>query len=81
MRNLLVLAAMAHTCFMCAETAPQRCHRLLLADYLLIQGVQVIHILDWERTNLHFLSPHAVVRAGSLIYDSPSSRQLGLDLL
>jgi uncharacterized protein (DUF488 family) len=79
-RNLLVVAGMARTCFMCAETAPQRCHRLLLADYLSIQGIQVIHILDLERTTLHSLSPHAAVREGSLVYDSPPSRQLDLDL-
>jgi uncharacterized protein (DUF488 family) len=79
-RNLVVSAGMACTCFMCAETAPQRCHRLFLADYLLIQGVQVIHILDLERSTLHSLSPHAAVREGSLIYDSPPSRQLDLDL-
>jgi uncharacterized protein (DUF488 family) len=79
--NLLVLAGLARTCFMCAETAPQRCHRILLADYLSIQGVGVIHILDRERSILHFLSRHASVRDGSLIYDNnPPSRQVGLDL-
>lgn len=79
-RNLLVLAGVARTCFMCAETAPQSCHRLLLADYLSIRGAQVIHILELTRSTLPSLSPHATVREGSLTYDSPPSRQLDLDL-
>jgi hypothetical protein len=59
------------TCFMCAETAPQRCHRLLLADYLFGQGVQVIHILDRHRSFPHDLSPHATIRQGRIIYAGP----------
>lgn len=37
-KQLLRLAGMGRTRCMCAETAPQRCHRLLLADYLFVQG-------------------------------------------
>lgn len=66
---LLSLASRGPVCFMCAETVPQRCHRLLLADHLLAQDIQVIHILDERRTLLHHLSKPARLEGGRVIYD------------
>jgi uncharacterized protein (DUF488 family) len=65
---------------MCAETAPQRCHRLLLADCLFAQGIQVIHILDRDRSFHHDLSPHATIRQGRIIYGSPGHGQIAMKL-
>lgn len=79
-KQLLHLAGTGRTCFMCAETAPQRCHRLLLADYLFAQGVQVIHILDRDRSSPHDLSPHATIRQGRIIYAGPGHGQIALKL-
>ena len=79
-KQLLRLAGMGRTRCMCAETAPQRCHRLLLADYLFVQGVQVIHILDGDRSSLHHLSPHATIRQGRLIYACPGHEKIALKL-
>jgi uncharacterized protein (DUF488 family) len=56
-------------CFMCAETVPHRCHRSLLADYLLVQGFEVIHILDRQRTIVHELSRLATVKNNRIIYN------------
>ncbi|HVO83355.1 MAG TPA: DUF488 domain-containing protein [Syntrophobacteria bacterium] len=78
-QQLLRLAKMGRTCFMCAETAPQRCHRFLLADYLFVQGVQVIHILERDRSSLHHLSLHATIRQGRLIYACPGHGQIALE--
>ena len=79
-KELLRLAGMGRTCFMCAETVPQRCHRLLLADYLFAQGVQVMHILDRDRSAPHVLSPHATIQQGRLIYTGPDHGQIALKL-
>ena len=57
------------TCFMCAETLPQKCHRSLLSDYLLVQEFKVIHILESQRTLSHQFSPLATVIEGRLIYN------------
>jgi uncharacterized protein (DUF488 family) len=66
------------TCFMCAETLPQKCHRSLLSDYLLVQEFKVIHILDSQRTLSHQLSPLATVIEGRLIYNRSEPQQLEL---
>lgn len=68
-QELLALSEKGPVCFMCAETPPQRCHRRLLSDYLLAQGIQVIHILDKTRTLPHRLSRMARIGDGRVIYD------------
>ena len=67
--RLSQLVTLGSSCFMCAETAPHRCHRSLLADYLLVQGFEVIHILDSQRTLVHQLSPLATVMNNRIIYN------------
>lgn len=63
------LASLGPTCFMCAETLPQKCHRSLLADYVLMQGMETIHILDSHLTTVHQLSPLARVSQNRIIYN------------
>ena len=67
--SLSQLVTLGSSCFMCAESAPHRCHRSLLADYLLVQGFEVIHILDSQRTLVHQLSPLATVMNNRIIYN------------
>jgi uncharacterized protein (DUF488 family) len=67
--KLSQLAISGSVCFMCAETLPHRCHRSLLADYLLVQGSKVIHILDRRRTIVHELSRLATVKNNRIIYN------------
>ncbi|HXG42453.1 MAG TPA: DUF488 domain-containing protein [Dehalococcoidia bacterium] len=69
-RRLLALARERPTVVMCAEAAYARCHRLLLADYLTAQGVEVRHILDARRWRPHVLTPFARVEGGRLTYPS-----------
>ncbi len=78
--SLLERARLMPTAMMCAEKWPQNCHRSLLADYLVHQQVQVIHVLDGETAVPHHIS--AVVRQADdgLVYDHGSDRQLGLNL-
>ena len=67
--RLSQLVTLGSSCFMCAETSPHRCHRSMLADYLLVQGFEVIHILDSRRAIVHQLSPLATVMNNRIIYN------------
>ena len=42
---------------MCAETAWWHCHRMLVADALVLRGARVVHLLDVGRRQLHRLHP------------------------
>lgn len=66
--GLLARAAERRTAVMCAETVPWRCHRSLLADALLVRGVEVIHILGPGRAEPHALTPGARVEDGRIGY-------------
>lgn len=47
---------------MCAEAVWWRCHRRIIADYLLAAGEQVMHILGKSHVDAASLTPGAVVR-------------------
>jgi hypothetical protein len=47
---------------MCAEAVWWRCHRRIIADYLLAAGEQVMHILGKSHVDLASLTPGAIVR-------------------
>jgi uncharacterized protein (DUF488 family) len=54
---------------MCAEAVWWRCHRRIIADYLLAAGEQVMHILGKRHVDLGSLTPGAVVRNdGTVVY-------------
>ena len=62
---------------MCAEAVWWRCHRRIIADYLIVSGETVIHILAKGRTDLARITEVAVRSAdGSLAYP-PSSTIVG----
>jgi uncharacterized protein (DUF488 family) len=57
---------------MCAETLWWRCHRRIIADYLLAAGERVLHILGPSQVDTAKLTPGAVVRPDrSVIYPAP----------
>jgi uncharacterized protein (DUF488 family) len=47
---------------MCAEAVWWRCHRRIIADYLLAAGEQVKHILGKSHVDVASLTPGAIVR-------------------
>lgn len=54
---------------MCAEAVWWRCHRRIIADYLLAAGEQVMHILGKSHVDVASLTPGAVVRKdGTVVY-------------
>ena len=66
-RELVVWAGAGPTAVMCAEAVWWRCHRQLLADALLVQGVPVWHIVG-AGAKLHEMSAFARIRDGKVVY-------------
>jgi uncharacterized protein (DUF488 family) len=81
-QKLLSTAATSRTAIMCAERFYWKCHRRLLSDYLVAQGVEVTHILGHDKFSEHKLTPSAVVSAGRMItYPSATSGKVDTEEL
>jgi uncharacterized protein (DUF488 family) len=63
---------------MCAEAVPWRCHRSLVADALLVRGIEVEEIVTPEKSEPHKLTPFAHVEGTRITYpsDEPTTGQL-----
>jgi len=57
--DLLARARRSRCAIMCAEAVWWRCHRRIVTDYLLAEGVRVRHILDAHHANDAWLTPFA----------------------
>ena len=67
--QLRILGTRHHCAIMCAEAVWWRCHRRIIADYLLASGEQVFHILGRGHVDAASLTPGAVVRKdGAIVY-------------
>jgi uncharacterized protein (DUF488 family) len=55
---------------MCAEAVWWRCHRSLVSDYLKSRGIEVMHILDANKTEPHPFTSAAHFVDGRLSYTS-----------
>lgn len=62
-KELLSAVARARTAVMCAEKFYWKCHRRLLGDYLVAQGVEVVHIVGPGKASSHKLTPGAIITA------------------
>jgi len=71
--QLLQMATRAPTAMLCAERDPQHCHRALIADYLLLQGARVLHLIDTGDLREHLLSAQARRESAELVYDRQST--------
>ena len=67
--GLLELARERPTAILCAEAVPWRCHRQLIADALLVRGVEVRHVIGHGPPSVHRLTTFARVVDDRLIYD------------
>ncbi|MCR4302487.1 MAG: DUF488 domain-containing protein [Sulfuricaulis sp.] len=77
--QLQQLAARGICAMLCAECDPVHCHRALIADYLTLQGVRVVHLIAPGESHEHMLSPEARRESAALVYDRQVSAALGLD--
>jgi hypothetical protein len=57
---------------MCAEAVWWRCHRRIIADYLMLHGRSVIHLMGDGRGEPAKLTPAARERDGRLVYPAPA---------
>lgn len=65
---LIRLAEQEKVAIMCAEAVPWRCHRSLIADALLVRGIEVREITSVTGTRIHLLTPFAQVSEGRITY-------------
>src|ERR1700733_2475257 len=68
MAELLALAESSRTAYMCAERVYFRCHRMLVSDWLLAHGHEVLHIDAEGPVKPHKLTAEARLIDGRLIY-------------
>jgi uncharacterized protein (DUF488 family) len=66
--KLIDLAEESKTAYMCAERVYFRCHRMLVSDWLVAQGHEVLHIDGTGPVRPHKLMPEAQLVDGRLIY-------------
>ena len=66
--ELLMLAPGLRTAVMCAEVLWWRCHRRIIADVLVVLGIDVVHIRDVGIAEAHVVGPPARVVDGRLAY-------------
>jgi uncharacterized protein (DUF488 family) len=67
--GLIEMAGAKRTAIMCAEALWWRCHRSLIADFLKAQAIEVIHLLDSQKTEPHPFTSAARIVEGRLSYE------------
>ena len=68
MAELIALAERSRTAYMCAERVYFRCHRMLVSDWLVAHGHEVMHIDGTGPVKPHRLTGEARMIDGELIY-------------
>jgi uncharacterized protein (DUF488 family) len=69
--RLIEIAAERRTAIMCAEAVWWRCHRRIIADYLMLRGRDVFHLMGEGRAEPARMTPAATERDGRLVYPAP----------
>lgn len=68
LHRLMSVAETQSTAMMCAEAVWWRCHRRIIADYLILHGRTVLHLMGGGRTEPARLTPEARPEDGVLVY-------------
>ena len=66
--ELLTIAQQSRTAYMCAERLYFRCHRMLVSDWLVAHGHEVLHIDGAGEPKPHALTAEARLDNRKLIY-------------
>jgi uncharacterized protein (DUF488 family) len=72
--ELIQLAKQDRIALMCAEAVPWRCHRSLIADALLVRGIQTEDIMSVTRRQVHLLTSFAKVHGNRIDYPADTSQ-------
>lgn len=73
LNHLIQLASQDTLAIMCAEAAPWRCHRSLIADALVVRGLEVEDILSPSSSQTHKLTEFARVEGLKITYPLESN--------
>lgn len=76
LNTLIAVSRSQRTAIMCAEAVPWRCHRSLVADALLVRGIEVVDILTESDWRSHKLTPFARVEGTAITYPSEQEKLL-----
>lgn len=68
MSELAALSTDRFCAVMCSEAVWWRCHRRIIADYLLLEGREVIHLMAPRRADPATPTPGAVAADGAITY-------------
>ena len=68
MADMIALAEHSRTAYMCAERVYFRCHRMLISDWLVARGHEVVHTDDAKAPKPHRLTEEARMIDGQMIY-------------
>jgi uncharacterized protein (DUF488 family) len=66
--ELIHLGEQSRTAYMCAERLYFRCHRMLVSDWLVAHGHEVLHVDSAANPKPHALTPEGRLDHGKLIY-------------
>ena len=71
--KLLKVARRKRTAIMCAEGLFWQCHRRLVSDFLVANGVTVQHVMPTGELRAHTLTSGAVIEGGQVTYPGQKS--------
>ena len=74
MGKLLEVARQKRTAIMCSEGLFWRCHRRLVSDFLVANGVLVGHVMPTGELRPHKVTEGAVIEGGQVTYPGENSR-------
>lgn len=74
LNELLEVAAHRVPAIMCSEAVPWRCHRRLITDALLVDGVDVLNIMSATSTRPAELTEFAEVTGKQITYPKPADQ-------
>jgi hypothetical protein len=76
--ELIQMADQDQIALMCAEAVPWRCHRSMIADALVVRGIQTADIMGLNPPKLHTLTSFAKVKGTHITYppDHAASNKL-----
>ena len=66
--EVIEFAQLSPTAYMCAERVYFKCHRMLVSDWLVAHGHEVLHIDDEKAPKPHKLIAEARLIDGKVIY-------------
>jgi uncharacterized protein (DUF488 family) len=66
--ELLEMSSERRCAIMCAEAVWWRCHRRIIADYLMARGRTVFHLMGDDRADAATITPGAEIRAAEIVY-------------